>query len=278
MDCKEARDRLWQANILRASDAEVEAALEHAEACDACRPLLDGDRRMAELIRASVPRLRAPQEVKERVYAALSREGVSPEVEIERIADSGTEFSAVSSHRRVGGIAIACAVTLIIGFAAYRLATRATDVPAATAFAEDYLRRHAEPEEPWSGDPGEIASFFARELGLSMPPAEIADFEVERASTCVMNGRRGGVVEYRSRGRRLTYYVIPGDPRDEEGARAGRQGKDLWVSPTPSIAEERGLGVATWRDSRHQHALVGDISSYDLQRLSALFLTSREGP
>lgn len=273
MDCREAQDRLWPADVLRSSDTEVEAALEHAETCAVCRVRLEEAQRMAELIRAAVPRVRAPQQLKERLRAVLAHEPAPPEEDSGRTADPETEVVAVRSRRRIGGIAMVSVGMLIVGFVGYRLANRASDAYA-TAFAEDYLRRLASHEENWSGDRVEIASLFERELGVAAPPPQIPDFEVERATICLLNGHRGGVVEYRSRSRRLTYYVIPGVPE----ARVGTPVKDGVVPPVPAIAEEHGLGVAVWSDSRHQHALVGEFSSHDLHLLSALFLNDPEGP
>jgi len=278
MDCREARDRLWPADILHVSDTELEAALEHAETCAACRILLKQDQRVAELVRAAVPRVHAPQELRERLQAVLAREPSALDEDSEPTAVSGTEAVAVRRRRRIGRIALVWVALLIVGFAGYRLASRPSHGSAATAFAEDYVRRLVGQNQRWGGDRGEIASLFKRELGEGMSPPEIPDFEVEGATICLMNGRRGGVVEYRSQGRRLTYYVIPAAPEDEEGAQVGTPVKKAAVPPVPAVVEEHGLGIATWQDSRHQHALVGEFTSNGLRRLSALFVNTLEGP
>ncbi|MGD2218328.1 MAG: hypothetical protein PVJ64_16340, partial [Gemmatimonadales bacterium] len=74
MDCRRTRRTLWPADGLRVGDTEVEAALAHAEECACCSEFLEEDRRVAQLIRESVPRVRAPRELKERLYTALARE------------------------------------------------------------------------------------------------------------------------------------------------------------------------------------------------------------
>lgn len=72
MNCDQARKRLWSADVLHVSDAEVEMALEHAGHCSACRVFLDEDRRVARLIRKAVPRVRARPELRERLYTVLA--------------------------------------------------------------------------------------------------------------------------------------------------------------------------------------------------------------
>ena len=74
MDCASVRRRLWAAAPLRVSDVEIEEVLGHAEDCAACRVFLDQDRRVAELIRAAIPRVRAPQHLRERLHKLLAQE------------------------------------------------------------------------------------------------------------------------------------------------------------------------------------------------------------
>ncbi|MGD8867418.1 MAG: hypothetical protein PVI01_07300 [Gemmatimonadales bacterium] len=80
MDCGEVRRRLAPTAPLRVRDEEIEAALGHAEHCSVCKALFDQDRRVAELIRAAIPRVPAPQHLRQRLRALLN-EGVRPPVE-----------------------------------------------------------------------------------------------------------------------------------------------------------------------------------------------------
>lgn len=258
-DCRKAREALWPADVLRVSDETVEAALEHANTCPACRRFLENDRRMAELIRESVPRVRAPRELRERLYTALAREraGSPPP----RRSGRGRRWSALAMLLVAG---------LAVGAAGHWLAGREDGGSAAQAFAEDYLRRVVEQDELQTSDPQAIAAFFARELGMSMPPPLIPGFEVRRATICLMNGRRGGVVEYHGRGGRLTFYLLPEAADDPVGSEALLAASRPDASD-PALAEERGLGVATWWDGPHQHALVGDLPAHELKRLAPLF-------
>jgi anti-sigma factor RsiW len=149
------------------------------------------------------------------------------------------------------------------------------DASVASAFADDYLRRVVEQEELLGADRRQIASFFARELGVATTPPQVPGLEVKRAMICLMNGRRGGVVEYEGHARQLTYYLIPIGEGERSGLLklAAREFAARNVS-TPAVASERGLGVATWWDGEHQHALVGSLGTDELKRLALLFARS----
>lgn len=253
MDCREARATLWPADALRISDDTLEQALEHSSRCAACSHFIEEDRRLAELVRESVPHVQAPRELRERLYTALARER----------AGRASSRPRVSRRVVVAGASIVLASSIAsLGY--WQMSRASASRSATTAFAEDYLRRVVEQDELRGGDRQAIASFFARELGVSVAPPEVPEFILRRATICLMNGHRGGVVEYESRGRHFSYYLIPLSP--EDAARARRGGLD-----PPAVAEERGLSVATWRDGRHQHALVGNLSAQELSRITSLF-------
>lgn len=262
MNCKEARQILWPADGLRLRDAEVERALGHAENCPACNEFLEEDRRVAQVIRATVPKVSAPRELRERLYTALARERAGAARRHER------------SRRRVVAVALGAvlAASLVIGAIGQWMIESLVPSTAATEFAEDYLRRVVEQDELRSDDRELVAAFFARELGIMVMPPEVPQFRVQRAAICLMNGRRGGVVEYRSNGRHVTYYLIPLDGK----GKAREPGIDIreieGSSAAPAaLAHERGLGVATWWDRYHQHALVGNLSADELRSLAPLF-------
>lgn len=262
MDCQEARRLLWPAEVLRVSDEDVEAALEHARECPDCEVFLEEDRQIARLIGESCPKICAPRELRERLYTALARERAGSTRAREPAQRSGRALAA----------ALLTILGLALGAGGYWLVGRGQTASAATAFAEDYLRRVVEQEELNTGDSDEIASFFARKLGVAMPPPEVPGFKVRRAAICLMNGRRGGVVEYENRGRQLTYYLVPSNQEGLAGsarltaARAARA-----TISAPALATEQGLGVATWWDGNHQHALVGNLPRQELRNLAPLF-------
>jgi anti-sigma factor RsiW len=246
--------------VLRVSDDQVQAAIEHAESCPACREFLEEDRRVAEFIRDAVPRVCAPRELRERLYTALARER----------ADAVPTRPRMRRKREM--LAAAAVIAAVAVASGYWLASRNQPATAATAFAEDYLRRVVEQEELNSSDRTEIAAFFARELGVAMPPPEVPGLEIQRATICLMNGRRGGVVEYTGVDKQLTYYLLPGDEGSKTEPRSFASLQETSASNTaPALAEERGLGVATWWDDEHQHAWLGSLPERELKRLAPLF-------
>ncbi|NIR45976.1 MAG: hypothetical protein GWN99_16240 [Gemmatimonadetes bacterium] len=262
MDCTEVKRVLWPADVLRVSDSELEAALEHAEDCPDCGHFLEADRRLARLIRESVPREPAPAELRERLYTALARE---------RAGSPGPRRRF--RFGRWPTVAGALAVGTVVGAAIYWWGGQGA-MPSATAFAEDYLRRVVEQEALVSGDPQEVSAFFARELGVALPPPVVPGYELQRATICLMNGRRGGVVEYAAGDRSFSYYLVPQDrPVTRRGNRVDvRMVDDSVTDPPFALGRARGLGVATWWDEEHRHALVGDLPVAELERLAPLFI------
>lgn len=267
VDCREVRRVLWPADGLRVGDDKVEAALAHAEACAPCSQFLEEDRRVAQLIRDSVPRMRAPRELRERLYTALARER----------AGRRTRFGSGGRLGRPFAVAAVLVSALALGLAGSWLSGSSRGAPLASAFAEDYLRRVVEQEELRTADRQEVASFFARELGVAMPPPNVPEFEVNRATICLLNGRRGGVVEYENGGQHLSYYLIPGEGQTTDRPSLVDASELEQASSEPGLSSERGLGVATWWDAGHQHALVGNLSAEELKLLAPLFVCPSSG-
>lgn len=264
MDCKEVRRTLFPTDALRVDDDAVAEAIEHAETCPDCSAFLEEDRRMARLIRERVARVRAPRELRERLFTTLAREraGRYP----------GTRPRLTRSRWAVAAAAL-LAVGLSAGALSVWMSERAQEPErGASAFVEDYLRRVVEQETLQSADRREIGVFFARELGIQMEPPDVPPFEVRRALICMLNGRRGGVVEYHLDGRQISYYTVP---VGERPAWVG-EGLDLDLVEAPLPGSGRfdassGVAVATWRDAEHYHALVGNLSTAELEQFTPMF-------
>ncbi len=120
-----------------------------------------------------------------------------------------------------------------------------------------------------SADRAEIAQFFDRQLGEGMTPPEIPGFEIDRALICLLNGRRGGVVEYHRQDRHLAHYVVPVSD-DPVAAASGLDVREVAgeLGALPHRHGGTGLVVATWWDGVHQHALVGNLTSAELRELA----------
>lgn len=263
MSCRDARLTLWPADSPRLSDSQIEAALEHGEVCPGCRSFLEDDRRIARLISESVPRARAPQALRERLYTALARERAgSPGAPARRRSDRRPKLAAILL---LAGVLLAVAGNWMMGHVR-------SESPAA-GFAEDYLRRVVEEAEMVTSNRNDVAAFFARELGIAAAPPDVPGYEMRKAIICLMNGRRGGVVEYEGDGGRVSFYIIPLQA-DDGTQHLHRLDARLVSEPMevrPGMAAERGLGVATWYDREHQHALVGGLPPQRLKEMAPLF-------
>lgn len=269
MDCREARRTLWPADALRVSDDAVEEALNHAERCQHCSEFLEEDRRVARLIRERVGRVQAPTALRERLFTALARERAA------EYADRAT-----TRGRSVTALAAGILLALGVSVGAFGLWVASPWLPSetgATAFVEDYLRRVVEQETLATGSRDEVAAFFARELGVRMEPPEVANFELQRALVCLLNGRRGAVVEYRFGERELSYYTVPAQP----GQRPAWAGESFDIERFPTnpmgdaaLSSEKGVAVATWRDSQHHHALVANFGVEELEKLAPVFTSA----
>lgn len=262
MDCAEVRRVLWPADALRVSDEQVARALEHAQGCAKCTRFLEEDRQLAELIRENVPRLRAPRELRERLFTTLARERAGAALIREQIR----------RPRRVVAAAMLVLGGLSVGTLGHWLMEHRQAISPAAAFAEDYLRRVVEQETLQSANRAEIGAFFARELGVSMPPPEVPGFQIRRAVICMMGGVRGGVVEYSSPSNQLSYYLVP----TADGKLTAPSGLDVQLVEgtlglPASLATQRGLSVATWRDGEHHHAVVGNLDPEELRLLTPHF-------
>lgn len=262
MSCREARRALWPADGPRVTDTQIEAALDHAESCPDCRSFLEDDRHMARLISESMPPTRAPDALRERLYTALARE---------RAGSPGG--SPPRRHERKWRLAAAVLAGVLLALGGRWVIERARSEPPAVEFAEDYLRRVVEEEEMVTGDRDEVAVFFARELGIAAAPPSVPGYEVRKAMICLMNGRRGGVVEYEGAAGRVAFYIIP--VRRDDGAQNLRGLDARLVAERldirPEMGPADGLGVATWHDPDHQHALVGGLPPQRLKEMAPLF-------
>jgi hypothetical protein len=121
-------------------------------------------------------------------------------------------------------------------------------------FVEDYLRRAVGQDHIETDDPAEVQRFLERELGLRFDPLQIAGLKLERAEICLLEGRRGAMIVYKSDGALVSHYVVP---RNNVVARA------------PALSTRRDgpaadMPVVTWATSNAEQALVGELSSDQL--------------
>jgi anti-sigma factor RsiW len=127
-----------------------------------------------------------------------------------------------------------------------------------TGLAEDHMRA-TRGDGLVSSDSTSVSRWLAARLPFAMEVPELPGLRIRGARLCLMDGRRGGVVEYSSEGRPVSYFVVPdGEPAER-----------------PPIGELRsavraGYHVVTWREPGLVHALVGDLPEATLLGLARL--------
>ncbi len=249
MDCSEARHALWPPERPRLAEAEVLEARQHVQGCPACESYFAQDRALLDAYhRASQER--APQALRERVFDALARErsrGLAP-------------APPTKVGRRWVLVAAAAVVGLLAGGFAVSLRNGPEDLNDGGLFAEDYLRRAVAEERIVSSDIAEVSRFLTRELGRPIRPLEIAGLRLIGAEICLIEGRRGAMIQYLEDGREISHYLIPREgtrPRDPEPAPA-------WGSSDGA----GGLALITWAVHEIEQALVGEASQEHLMELA----------
>ena len=127
-------------------------------------------------------------------------------------------------------------------------------------FAEDYLRRAIAEERIVSSDVAEVSRFLTRELGRPIRPLEIAGLRLTSAEICLIEGRRGAMIQYVEDGREISHYLIP-----SEGTR--RRAPEP-ASGWGSSGGAGGPALITWATPEIEQALVGEVSQDHLMELA----------
>jgi hypothetical protein len=111
-----------------------------------------------------------------------------------------------------------------------------------------------------SGDSGVVARWLASWLPFAMDVPSLPTLELRGARLCVMEGRRGGVVEYSAEGRSVSYFVVPAGPAPATLPRPGEL----------RLVSHAGYHVAAWGEPGLVHALVSDLPETTLSQLARL--------
>ncbi len=248
MNCSEARRALWPPERPRLAEPEVLEARRHVQACPACESYFAQDHSLLEAYeRAS--RERAPQALRERVFDALARE-----------RSKGLGLTATRQVSRRWFLAAAASVAgLVAGGTVVSLRNTSDHLDDGGLFAEDYLRRAVAQEKIVSSDAAEVARFLTRELGRSISPLQFAGLELIGAEICLIEGRRGAMIQYVEDGHEISHYLIPqeGTPRREPE-----------LSSTFSPGTVGGPVLITWATPEIEQALVGEIPEARLMELA----------
>lgn len=269
MNCSEARHTLWPPERPRLAEAEVLEARRHVQGCPACESYLAQDRSLLEAYdRASQER--APQILRERVFDGLARERAKG---LGLTSVGGGDASAVAEARagvyrvntrfvsRRWVLATAASVAgLLAGGSVVFLQSMFEAPNDGGLFAEDYLRRAVAEERIVSSDAGEVSRFLTRELGRPISPLQLAGLRLTSAEICLIEGRRGAMIQYMEDGREILHYLIP---------REGTRGRDPEpASAWGSGASTGGPALITWATPEVEQALVGEVPAAHLMELA----------
>ena len=269
MNCSEARHALWPPERPRLAEAEVLEARRHVQGCPACESYFAQDRSLLEAYdRAG--KERAPQILRERVFDALARErskglGLTPSggADASGVAEApaGVEGPPRRNVSRRWVLAAAASVVGLLAGGSVVFLQGVLEAPNdGGLFAEDYLRRAVAEERIVSSDAAEVSRFLTRELGRAIRPLQIAGLRLTGAEICLIEGRRGAMIQYVEDGREISHYLIPREgtqPRDPEPAAA-------WSSRGGA----GGPALITWATGEIEQALVGEVPEAHLMELA----------
>jgi len=266
MNCAEARETLWPPEEPRIVDQRVLEAREHLEQCEGCRDHLSMDGALLHAFR-SVPAVRAPAEVRERIFDALARERTAQ-------GWASAEREERIGHRRgTAATFLFMAALLVLSFVSlWGLANRPLQDPGprgsgwsaadGDAFVEDFLRRAVQEEHIGTSDPAEASRFLTRQLGIPLSlPMTLPGFDLSGVEICIVEGVRGAVVMYKRDGQVLYHYLVP-------RGRGGAQEPVLSRATPPGWSGQPYPSVVIWGSEDVQQALVSDLPPDQLMEMA----------
>lgn len=260
MRCDDAQRALWPLEGPREDSRETSRAQAHLDGCDRCQLFFERDRVVGELLHRLRREVRAPVRLRERVTDALALERVR------RRDEAALPVGGRGVRRWWGpvGVMLSAAAALVLGLVLGSPSGQPVELTRPAHFANDYLRLAIQ-EEVTSPtvDSATVTAFFLRELGRGLAPVPVPAASVTRAMVCLLDGRRGAMVEYDLGGTRMAHYRVPRPVSGREEARE------------PEVSVEMGLAVVRWTESEYEHALVGPIEPAQLRQLAQARFVSR---
>ncbi|MGH7718662.1 MAG: anti-sigma factor family protein [Gemmatimonadaceae bacterium] len=234
MTCGRARRLLWPDGGPQVASAERIEAQEHLAGCAACQRFVREMRALGEAVREAAPREQAPGEVRSRLFAAIAR------------ARAGRQPLA---KRRVARWWLAAAAVFVVALGSALTAGRLlrdAQADPISAMAEDHATALGGARVA-SGDPAAVTRWLAGQVHFAVYVPVLPGAQLRGARICMMDGRRGAVVEYEVDGVAVSYFVIPNGAADGgEPARFDH-------------ARRAGYDVVSWREPGLLHAMVGSV-------------------
>lgn len=261
MKCDRARQLLWPPEEPRLASSGVLEARRHVESCEACRDYLAQDAIILAALRRA-REVRAPAGVRERIFDALAQERMATEAGTTR-KRRWRLVAALSTAALLALVSVPSVVLFVTDSRSGPSLPAETEVATNAAFVEDFLRRAVQAEHIETSDPGEVAEFLARELGLQDPePLTLARYDLAGAEICIVEGVRGAVVVYKQDGKALYHYLIPkaGGEATAPALASARPPEWSGIAEVPA--------VVTWATTEVQQALVSDMPPEELLSLA----------
>lgn len=255
MNCDEARATLWPPERPKLLGGDVAKATEHVASCEACTEYFRQDRALLEVWERARA-VRAPKDVRERVFDALAAERWDSVRSRKATLSNADSLDANSSLRR---FALPLAAAAFFGAVLVAQAIDQLDTSeGAEMFVEDYLRRAVGEDHIETTDPNEVTRFLERELGVRVEPIDLPGLDVARAEICLLEGRRGAMIVYKQHDGEVHHYVLP---QPHSGLRP------------PALSTRGGaapdMPVVTWATTSTEQALVGGDNAERLLRIAA---------
>jgi hypothetical protein len=251
ISCGRARRVLWPGSGPRVVTPEAELAERHVADCAECRRFLEDMGRLGRLTHELAPRPRAPREVRDRLFKTVAR---------------ARSAGPASGRPRLAAWAGLAAVLALLAGAVLQWGGRgAAPSDPFTGLAQDHMRA-TRGDGLVSDDSVSVSRWLAARLPFAMEVPSLPGLRIRGARLCLMDGRRGGVVEYADQAHSISYFVLP-DPEPEHPAPGG----DL------RSAARAGYRVVTWREPGLMFALVGDVPEAALVNLARLCIAKAMG-
>jgi mycothiol system anti-sigma-R factor len=251
MRCEDVR-RFAQVYLDGEFDENDRRAMEtHLKECPQCQHQVEYERRFQAAIRARVPRVRAPEELRERLQEKLLR-------------PQGRRWP----YRQVllwSSVPAAGVLVLMLSI------TWTVTSAFSPRLLEEAVDRHSQqaPVEVATENLGDVEEWFRSKVNfhVALPPFSDREFRVVGARLSHLAERQAAQVRYRQGGRNYSLFVFsdPGGPLELQ--RCHRLGKRKLC-----LEEKRGYTVVVWRSRGLAYSLVGDLPAGQmLDVMNALF-------
>ena len=140
----------------------------------------------------------------------------------------------------------AAALATAVGTAVFTGAPEEAVDPDAV-FVDDYLRRAVAEERIETSDVSRVRAWLTRELGLAMKPLVMDGLRLAGAEICLLNGRRGAMIQYELEGQTISHYLVPRDGIGRRPPAIGGRGEGRGGHAAGHVVEPiLGTGVG-WR-------------------------------